>query len=72
MWNAINLGGGDDGLEWFRAVLAGRSHLDVDDLAAVALPTLRHRVLLRLESELEGRDVDTVLTGIVEQWRRAT
>ena len=55
-----------------RAVLAGRSHLDVDDLAAVALPTLRHRVLLRLESELEGRDVDTVLTGIVEQWRRAT
>jgi len=54
-----------------RAILAGRSHLDVDDLAAVALPTLRHRVLLRLESELDGRDVDTVLQGIVEQWRRS-
>jgi len=53
-----------------RAVLAGRSHLDVEDLAAVALPTLRHRVLLRLESELEGLDADTVLSGIVEQWRR--
>ncbi|MCM2310284.1 MAG: MoxR family ATPase [Steroidobacteraceae bacterium] len=55
-----------------RAVMSGRSHLDVDDLAAVAQPTLRHRVLLRLESELEGWDVDTVLHGIVEQWRRAT
>lgn len=55
-----------------RAVLDGRAHLDVDDLAAVALPVLRHRVLLRLESELEGRDVDAVLQGIVEQWRRAT
>jgi MoxR-like ATPase len=55
-----------------RAVLDGRAHLDVDDLAAVALPVLRHRVLLRLESELEGRDVDAVLHGIVEQWRRAT
>ena len=53
-----------------RAVLAGRSHLDVEDLAAVALPTLRHRVLLRLESELEGLDADTVLSGLVEQWRR--
>ena len=53
-----------------RAVMSGRSHLDVDDLAAVALPTLRHRVLLRLESELEGLDADTVLAGLVDQWRR--
>jgi MoxR-like ATPase len=55
-----------------RAVLDGRAHLDVDDLAAVALTVLRHRVLLRLESELEGRDVDAVLQGIVEQWRSTT
>jgi MoxR-like ATPase len=53
-----------------RAVMAGRPHLDIEDLAAVALPTLRHRVLLRLESELEGLDADTVLQGIVAQWRR--
>ena len=50
--------------------MSGRSHLDVEDLAAVALPTLRHRVLLRLESELEGLDADTVLAGVVDQWRR--
>ncbi len=53
-----------------RAVMHGRSHLDVEDLAAVALPTLRHRVLLRLESELEGLDADTVLAGLIDSWRR--
>ena len=53
-----------------RTVMAGRAHLDIEDLAEVALPTLRHRVLLRLESELEGLDADTVLAGIVDQWRR--
>jgi MoxR-like ATPase len=52
------------------AVMAGRAHVDVDDLAAIALPTLRHRVLLRLESELEGLDADTVVAEIVERWRR--
>ena len=30
-----------------RAVMAGRSHVDVADLEAVALPVLRHRILLR-------------------------
>jgi MoxR-like ATPase len=53
-----------------RAVMAGRAHLDIEDLAQVARPTLRHRVLLRLESELEGLDADAVLDGIIDQWRR--
>jgi len=37
-----------------RAVMDGRSHVDVADLEAVARSVLRHRVLLRLESELDG------------------
>ncbi len=53
-----------------RAVMAGRSHVDVDDLEAVALPVLRHRVLMRLESELDGLDVDSMLASLIEQWRR--
>ena len=52
-----------------RAVMAGRAHVDVDDIAAVALPVLRHRVLLRLESELDGIDADGALGSVIEGWR---
>jgi MoxR-like ATPase len=53
-----------------RALMAGRPHVDLDDLQAVALPVLRHRVLLRLESELDGLDVDTALRTVIDGWRR--
>jgi MoxR-like ATPase len=51
------------------ALLAGRAHLAFEDLAAVAKPVLRHRVLLRIESEIRGRAVDDLLTEILWQWR---
>jgi len=53
-----------------RALMAGRPHVDVADLQAVALPVLRHRVLLRLESELDGLDVDTALAAVIDGWQR--
>ena len=53
-----------------RALMAGRPHVDVDDLQAVALPVLRHRVLLRLESELDGLDVDSALATVIAGWRQ--
>ncbi|RPH60832.1 MAG: AAA family ATPase, partial [Burkholderiales bacterium] len=53
-----------------RAVIAGRSHVDVADLEAVALPVLRHRILLRLESQLEGLDADSLLASVIDEWRR--
>jgi len=53
-----------------RALMAGRAHLDVDDLEAIALPVLRHRILLRLESELDGLDADATLASIIDGWRR--
>ena len=52
-----------------QAVMAGRGHLDRRDLEAVALPVLRHRVLLRLESELDGLGVDALLGEILAEWR---
>lgn len=52
-----------------RALMAGRVHVDIDDLAAVALPVLRHRVLLRLESELDGLSVDALLAEVLGAWR---
>jgi MoxR-like ATPase len=53
-----------------RAVMAGRSHVDVDDLHLVALPVLRHRILLRLESMLDGLDADAMLVSVIDGWRR--
>jgi MoxR-like ATPase len=53
-----------------RAVIAGRSHVDVADLEAVALPVLRHRILLRLESELEGLHADSLVASVIDEWRR--
>jgi MoxR-like ATPase len=55
-----------------RAVMADRSHVDIADLEAVALPVLRHRVLLRLESEIDGLDADAVLTSVLAEWRSRT
>jgi MoxR-like ATPase len=52
-----------------RALMAGRAHVDVDDLAAIALPVLRHRILLRLESELDGIDADAALASVIAGWR---
>jgi MoxR-like ATPase len=52
-----------------RALQAGRAHLAVDDLAEVAFPVLRHRVLLRVESEMAGTEVDALLAELVQEWR---
>jgi MoxR-like ATPase len=53
-----------------RALMAGRAHVDVADLDAIALPVLRHRILLRLESELDGLDADATLAALIDGWRR--
>jgi MoxR-like ATPase len=52
------------------AVLEGRSHLDFSDLEAVSLPVLRHRLLLKLESELDGEECDAVVAELLTEWRR--
>lgn len=53
------------------AVRDGRAHVALEDIQAVALPALRHRVLLTITGQLEGMNADTVLAGIVQEWRRA-
>ena len=47
------------------AWLSGRDYLTPDDVKALARPTLRHRVALRPESELEGVSADGVLDGVL-------
>jgi MoxR-like ATPase len=47
------------------AWLAGRDYVTPDDVKAVARPTLRHRLQLRPEAELEGTTPDRVLEGVL-------
>ena len=47
------------------AWLAGRAFVTPDEVKAVAKPTLRHRLQLRPELELEGADADGVLDGLL-------
>jgi len=47
------------------AWLAGRDYVIPDDVKALARPTLRHRVQLRPEAELEGATADGVLEAVL-------
>jgi len=48
------------------AALEGRDFITPDDIKAMALPVLRHRVILRPEAELEGLTPDRILSRILE------
>jgi MoxR-like ATPase len=47
------------------AWLAGRDFVTPDDVKALARPTLRHRVAVRPEAELEGATPDAVLDSVL-------
>jgi MoxR-like ATPase len=48
-----------------RALSAGRYHVMEEDLRALALPVLRHRVLSNYQAESDGVTIDAMLTGVV-------
>ncbi|KAA6221544.1 MoxR family ATPase [Streptomyces albofaciens JCM 4342] len=47
------------------AWLTGRDYVIPDDVKALALPTLRHRVQLRPEAEMEGVTADSVINSVL-------
>nr|WP_202471176.1 MoxR family ATPase [Streptomyces sp. SID8377] len=47
------------------AWLTGRDYVIPDDVKALALPTLRHRIQLRPEAEMEGTTPDSVITSVL-------
>jgi MoxR-like ATPase len=47
------------------AAFNGRDYAVPDDVAELALPALRHRVMLSAEAEVEGHAVDEVLTDMI-------
>ncbi len=50
-----------------RAALEGRDYVIPDDVKALALPALRHRVILSPAAEIEGRSVDDILSRLIQQ-----
>jgi len=55
-----------------RALMAGRFHVTRDDIATLALPVLRHRVLTNYFAESDGMDVDKILTQLLEGLRNSS
>jgi MoxR-like ATPase len=49
------------------AWLAGRDFVTPDDVKAVALPLLRHRLILKPEAMLDGLQIDTVIASVMNQ-----
>ena len=50
-----------------RALLAGRPNVSFDDIRAMLLPSLRHRLILNLEADAEGIDSEKILHELVSQ-----
>jgi len=49
-----------------RALFQGRFHVSIEDLRAVALSCLRHRLILNFEGEAEGVDSADLIRDILE------
>ena len=53
-----------------RALLRGRTHVTIDDIEALALPVLRHRIVPTFHAEAEGLTVDMIVTELLKQTAR--
>ncbi|HZZ73822.1 MAG TPA: MoxR family ATPase [Pirellulales bacterium] len=49
-----------------RALLQGRTHVSTDDIAALAKPVLRHRLVVNFAAESEGVTPDHVVDHLIE------
>ncbi len=48
-----------------RALLAGRAHVNRDDIISLAHPVLRHRILLSYRAEAEGVDTGQIIDRLI-------
>ncbi len=49
-----------------RALMAGRYHVSVSDIRALARPTLRHRIVTNFYAESEGIDVEAIVARLLD------
>lgn len=48
------------------ALLEGRTYLTHEDVQAIALPVLGHRLIMRPESEMDGKTVESVVREVIQ------
>jgi len=53
-----------------RALLSGQAHVSEQDIRELALPALRHRILVNYRAEAEGITVETVIQRLLETVER--
>jgi len=53
-----------------RAILQGRYYVSTEDIAAVALPALRHRIITNFNAEAEGINSDKIIKQMLEHTPR--
>jgi MoxR-like ATPase len=49
-----------------RAALEGRSYVIPDDVKALAIPALRHRVVLSPAAQIDGRQIEQIVAELVD------
>jgi MoxR-like ATPase len=50
-----------------RALIAGRANVSFADVNALALPVLRHRIILNFEGEAEGVQPDAIVAAVLDE-----
>jgi MoxR-like ATPase len=49
-----------------RALMQGRFNVSAEDVRGVALPALRHRLILNFEAAAEGVSTDSIVRNLIE------
>jgi MoxR-like ATPase len=50
-----------------RAALQGRPEVSIEDLHAMAVPVLRHRLVVNYNAEAEGESADSVIKRLIDE-----
>ena len=50
-----------------RALLKGRFHVSKEDINAVSVSALRHRMILSFEGEAEGMRTEAIVNDVIEK-----
>jgi MoxR-like ATPase len=54
-----------------RAILHGRYHTTTEDVGAMALPVLRHRIVPTFNAEASGKDENAIVLQVLDDIKRA-